>query len=220
MDFLSIIEDTGLDVGSARLKLDSYQRNVEALAKELDKLPVTTDKECSVLVGKTGEATKLLKKVDSEKLRLTKPAREYTKAVNNTAKLLTEKLGDAIKAAKGRIGQFQHRQELERRKAEEKIKKASEKLQKDLEEQAKESGVEAPKVTPAPLPKPKKVAMSEEGSTAHVRKQWKADIVDEGAVPRNYCSPDLKKINAAVKAGVREIAGVKIYEDIQTVLRT
>lgn len=42
---------------------------------------------------------------------------------------------------------------------------------------------------------------------------WKYEIEDETQVPLAYCSPDSAKINAAIKAGVREIPGVRVYED-------
>lgn len=44
------------------------------------------------------------------------------------------------------------------------------------------------------------------------RKVWTGEVVDESQVPRQYMTVDQKKINAAVKAGEREIPGVKIYE--------
>lgn len=42
----------------------------------------------------------------------------------------------------------------------------------------------------------------------------KWEIVNESAIPRAFCSPDSKKINSAVKAGVRTIEGLRIYEDM------
>jgi vacuolar-type H+-ATPase subunit I/STV1 len=220
MDFMDVVEDTGLSISDARIRLEAHEAKLGALAEHLDGLPVTTDDECSDVLGQTGEATDLLKKVEAERVRLVKPANEYTKAVNATARKMSEKLKDAVEGAKHRIGQFRHRQELERRKAEEAIKKASEKLQKELDEEAKKSGVEAPTVTPAPLPKKRKVAVSETGATAHTRKVWKYKVIDEGKVPRQYCTPDGKKINAAIKGGMREIEGLEIWEDVTTVLKT
>jgi hypothetical protein len=36
-----------------------------------------------------------------------------------------------------------------------------------------------------------------------------------GAVPREYCIPDNQKIRDAVKMGIREIPGCRIFEDMQ-----
>ena len=50
-------------------------------------------------------------------------------------------------------------------------------------------------------------------------KTWKHEIVNPLLVPIEYCTPDPVKINAAIKSGVRMIAGVKIYEE-ETIRRT
>jgi seryl-tRNA synthetase len=45
-----------------------------------------------------------------------------------------------------------------------------------------------------------------------IRKQWTYEITDENQVPRDYCSPDHYKIQTAIKNGIREITGIRIYE--------
>jgi hypothetical protein len=42
--------------------------------------------------------------------------------------------------------------------------------------------------------------------------EWTFEITDSAAVPRPYCEPVDSLLRKAVKAGVREIAGVRIYE--------
>lgn len=42
------------------------------------------------------------------------------------------------------------------------------------------------------------------------RTAW--EIVEEEKIPRAFCSPDSKKINEAIKSGVRKIDGVRIFE--------
>lgn len=42
---------------------------------------------------------------------------------------------------------------------------------------------------------------------------FKYEIIDENLVPKSFCSPDSKKINEAIKNGVREIEGIKIFEE-------
>lgn len=48
---------------------------------------------------------------------------------------------------------------------------------------------------------------------AGARVIWKAELIDEDQVPREYCSPNMVKINASLKLGIREIPGVKIWAD-------
>lgn len=51
-----------------------------------------------------------------------------------------------------------------------------------------------------------------ENKVKGIRSLWKYEITNESDVPRQFCSPDSKKINEAIKSGVREIAGMKIYQ--------
>jgi hypothetical protein len=102
-------------------------------------------------------------------------------------------------------------------------KKAEEERQaalKAAEEEAAKHTVEAPVVPDLIIQKDEKAVHTETGTSAHIRKVWKAEVVDGGLVPLAYCSPDQKKLNEAVKGGVRTIPGVRIWEDASTVLRT
>lgn len=55
---------------------------------------------------------------------------------------------------------------------------------------------------------------------ASTRKRWVATVIDETRVPREYLSIDQKAINAAVKAGVREIPGVTIEQQDELAIRS
>lgn len=48
--------------------------------------------------------------------------------------------------------------------------------------------------------------------SATTTKRWVGTVVDESRVPREYLAVDQRKINAAVKAGVRDIPGVTIEQ--------
>lgn len=52
-----------------------------------------------------------------------------------------------------------------------------------------------------------------------MRKVWTHDIEDESKIPREYMTVDVKRIRDAVRAGLREIPGVRIFQDIQTSFR-
>jgi hypothetical protein len=51
------------------------------------------------------------------------------------------------------------------------------------------------------------------GGKAAVSYRWKATVIDEAAVPRQYLKVDMGAINAAVRAGVREIDGCEIKRE-------
>lgn len=64
------------------------------------------------------------------------------------------------------------------------------------------------------------ICESTELTGTSVRTVWSAEIVDANQVPAEYCSPDARKINAAVAAGVRDIPGVLISQKTQVSTRT
>lgn len=50
------------------------------------------------------------------------------------------------------------------------------------------------------------------GATVSMVRSWEFEVTDPNAVPREFLTVDSTAIAAAVKAGTREIAGVRIYE--------
>lgn len=57
-----------------------------------------------------------------------------------------------------------------------------------------------------------KTTILEEGSF-QMKKSWTFEVTDFGSVPHEYFTLDEKKIRAAVRSGVRDIAGVRIFEE-------
>lgn len=49
--------------------------------------------------------------------------------------------------------------------------------------------------------------------------KWKGEVTDPTLLPRQYLMPNQAAIDAAVAGGVREIPGVRIFEDIRTAIR-
>ena len=55
--------------------------------------------------------------------------------------------------------------------------------------------------------------------TAKIEVVWVCNIIDPDKVPREYCMPDIDKLDKAVEAGVREIPGCKIEESFDQKIR-
>lgn len=71
------------------------------------------------------------------------------------------------------------------------------------------------------VPRVKEAAriVSFSGSKASASVKWKGEVVDLEALPRQYMMPNQAAIDAAIKGGVREIPGVRIFEDVRTAIR-
>lgn len=73
-------------------------------------------------------------------------------------------------------------------------------------------------VAPAPIKEVARVA-SASGNKASAGTKWVGEVVDIDKLPRHYMVANQAMIDAAVKGGVREIPGVRIYETAKTSLR-
>jgi hypothetical protein len=49
---------------------------------------------------------------------------------------------------------------------------------------------------------------------------WDFEIVDESKIPREYLMVNEKAIRAAIKAGVRDIPGVRIFQKEELAVKT
>lgn len=57
------------------------------------------------------------------------------------------------------------------------------------------------------------------GSKASASVKWRGEVVDLATLPRQYMRANQDAIDAAVKGGVREIPGVRIFEEVRTAIR-
>ena len=165
----------------------------------------------------------------SEELRtfFVKPLNDQVKAINEKFRLAIRPFMDADTLITGKILDYrrkenariaeENRLEAERQRlefeAEQLRLKAEAKKLKGIE---KEMAVaEIPKeFVPEPIIVQKKSIATSAG-TLKTRKTWKAIVVDENIIPREYLSVDMVKLNSAVRSGVRVIAGVSI-EQVET----
>lgn len=206
-------------LAKVRAELATYKPQLEAMKAQALALEVKDDASNEQAVGMAASAKRLAKEVEARRVEITRPSLEFQRAVNALAKQLTDPLGQIEGGLKRKCSTYLAKVEQERRKAEARAQEEARKLQEALDAEAKEKGIEAAKVEMPTMPKVDPVTRTEAGN-ASLRKEWKAEILDPNKVPRKYCVPDMRLIRQAVKGGVRKIAGCRIFEDVQTVIRT
>ncbi|EFK10195.1 conserved hypothetical protein [delta proteobacterium NaphS2] len=209
-----------MDLEEAKRKFEPYRQKIADMQAQADALTVDSDESQETAVESAAQAKRLLKALDEERKRLIKDPDQFVRSMNAFVRSFRKPLDALVGTLRGKIGDFQYQKELERRKIAKKMEEEAAARKAKLEAEAKESGVEPPQVMPVPAPKPDTTTRTESGATASIRTQWVGEIQDPQAVPREYCCPDQKAIDQAVKLGVREIPGVKIYEKPITVLRS
>lgn len=204
----------GATILSAIEKVDS-QQSLEQATEWLQKAKTLQN----FIVKKVEELCRPLKDMKAD-------ADEIQRKIKNYADEIHQPLGAASQDLQQKILAYHEilRQEAERARKvhEEMVREQMEKARKEeearklKEAEAIKKGkpvieeatvIEPPVIVAPPVVEPPKV----KGLTTI----WKYEITDPDAIPRTYLTPDLAKINAAVKGGLREIPGVRIFSEQQ-----
>jgi len=191
---------------------------LQAARLRVEKAKVDTPEQAEQMTQLLGQAQKLKKRMESKRKQAIEKPDDYVRSVNRFVKSYRDKIDDLIRAGKKKIGVFHQRQELKRREEEKRLREEQAKIQRELDAAAEKSGVEKVTLQPAAIPK-KTTPIRTEAGTASARMVWKHNVVDESKVPREYLSVDDKKIAAAIRAGIREISGVEIFEEADVRVR-
>lgn len=148
------------------------------------------------------------REAEEEKLRLERERLAKAETARIEKEIKANKLADEArqKMLAEQEKQRKEREELENQRLAIEREKREIAEQKRIMEEAKKAEDEKR------LREEKIKQMEEEDSIKGITKLWTYDIVDEAKIPVQFCSLDSKKINKAIKAGIREIAGLKIYQ--------
>lgn len=161
----------------------------------------------------------LIKKIDEERTILVKPLNDHVKMINGRFKNSVVRLEAGQATIDRKILAFKVEEEkrlkaeaAERRRLEE---EAAIKRAEELEAAGK--GTEANAVienaaaAPAPVAKVGTMRGSY-GAVATVRQVWTFEIDDISKVPADYLEVKSSAVNQAIRDGVREIPGLRIYQ--------
>lgn len=211
---------SALDLEGAKRAFEPYKRRISEMQQQADALEIRDDSGEKQAVDAAAQAKKLVNALEDQRKSVIADPDKFVRSVNSFVRTFRQPLDNVVNTLRLKIGTFQYEKELERRKIQKAMEEEARKLQEKLDAEAKEAGIELPPVMPVPAPRPDSITRTEAGASASIRTQWTGEIIEPGKVPREYCSPDQSKISQAVKAGVRQIPGVKIFEKPITVLRS
>lgn len=184
-----------------------------------------------------GEMLKIIKNkvktIEGARKRITKPLNDYIKSWNGEFKTVLDRANDVKDKIEKEVLRYNKIKEQQKREDEE-IKRQEE--LKRLEEEREISELKAELLDSKAEEKKseyleKKITKLEDkeiqikpsydlgDSKLTIRKSWTYEVVDENLVPRDFCSPDHKKIMDDIKSGTREIPGLNIYQKETTMSR-
>lgn len=148
------------------------------------------------------------KKVLEERRRFfITPLKDHVKRIEAELKMVAEPLIKADVIIRGKVVDYRIKIKEEAKKKEEELQRKAEKERQKQVEKAEAKG-EAPP-PPAPMPTVE-VPKTTEGIT--MVKTWTYEIQDINKVPREYLILDTAAVMKAVRLGIREIPGLRIYQ--------
>lgn len=223
------------DLERVKARFADYRPVLDDMKAKAAAVTVTNQESASVATSMASQAKRLAKQIEDQRKAIVEAPNAFVKGANTLAKSFSEPLSEIDRLLVGKINAYQREQERIRMEQERKAREEAEALRKKLEEdqkkeqarldaEAKAKGTE-PAQAPPPIvpeiiiPQAKTITRTEDGS-ASIRKVWTWKLLDFAKLPDEYKRVDEVKLNQAVKAGLREIAGVEIFEDQKTVIRT
>lgn len=148
-----------------------------------------------------------LKQIEDKRISFTAPLNQSLKEINASFKKMVEPIKYAKDELTSRLMTWR-RQEQARIDAERvKAVKEEERRRKIQEAHAAKGHIVKEDITPVLKPVPFSV-----NDTTKVQKRWTYVIENESLVPRDYLMLNGPAITAAVRAGVRDIPGVVIFQ--------
>ena len=214
----------GFDTRAVMADLNALELKCTGLINEATALEITTASEKMDATNISGALQELSKQVKTKCESFLEPFKKITSAINGPKKRIMEAATTAKNIVNQKIFQYKKQEEINQARQQKIIDEQTAQLQKKLKAQAAELKIEAPRVAPIKAPKPVTIVRGDSGASVYTRKGWKCEIVDPDKVPFalkgkdgkerfRLCIPSMKLLNQAVKMGVREIPGCRIFED-------
>lgn len=200
-----------------RAQLEAPVAGLEYVTEAIETFVIADEGDYEIAADLLAEIAGALKAIEAQRLELTRPLNEVVRRINAAAKATAGALPDASTRLRGLMSDYRSEQERVRYEA------------KVAAQAASGQAVVDPGSLPAAAPATVTTAT---GSKVGSRKRWTFEVTDAHALAK-ACSkskaawaehgdmvmPSPTYINAAVKAGLREFPGLRIFEKSDAVVR-
>ena len=203
----------------ARDRFEAFSQILRKNREMAEGMTIKNNDDYAQAVALGGSFQKLKKETSNLKLEITKDARDFAGRVNSLANRITEECDRATKQLKAKGTNWLFVKEQERREKEKKLQEEHQRLQEQLNLAAKEANTTPIEIAPPVLPDEDDGIKTETG-TSYTKKQWVFELEDLMKVPIEYLMLNEKKVKDNIKAGVRNIFGIKIFEEKKLVIRS
>ena len=148
-----------------------------------------------------------LKQIEGKRTSFTAPLNQSLKEINATFKKMVEPIKYAKESLTSRLMSWRRQEQARIDEERAKAVREEERRRKIQEAHAAKGHVVKEDITPVVKPIPFSV-----NDTTKVQLRWTYEIEDDTKIPRDYLTVNGPAITQAVRAGVRDIPGVKIYQ--------
>lgn len=211
---------------------------VSELVAAAKQVIIMTRVDMSQAVDLVAAIKKRQREAEDARTRITKPINEALREVNGRFKSMVAPLDEAESVLKGKMLTFQKAEEAKAREEAQRLQKqqdeadrlAREEAQRKRDEEAKQATDDEtfdraelpPAVVNAPLPVPertiiepaiRKTTFGQSGAAFTAKEVWKFELVDLAQVPVEFTLLDSSKVNQAIRAGIREIPGIRVFKE-------
>jgi hypothetical protein len=199
------------DIMAARKALQVFANQVGAMEHEAKELTVNSRETATTATEMIGQVKNLFNAGDGHRKEIVKRPDSFVRQVNGFWKPLGGRLKALEAILKRKLSDFSYQEELDRRETERLQREAVANLQEKLNKQAEARGVDPVLVAPVAVPDRREPTRSDTAVASTVM-VWDFEVQDPAAVPRPYLAVDEAAIRAAVRGGIRDIPGVRIFE--------
>lgn len=201
----------------AKHSLMQFRSAIQAMNAEASELEVQDDESERRGAEMTAQARGLQRQIEEKQKQIIEEPQRFVKAVQNFTLPFRKDLDAIIAQVKRKLEAYGYRKELARREAEKRAQEEAARIQKEMDRRAKKAGVEPVVILAPVLPDKREPVRTESGTTSYVS-VWDYGIEDVSRIPARYLLPDPTNraaVMESIRAGVREIPGLRIFERMQ-----
>lgn len=202
-------------------KIQLIEQDVQSFVAPLQSFQITSDEENALAAEYLSQVKKRVKRIEELRVFFVKPLNDQVSEINKMFKPQASPLIAIEAKIKEEMKRYFIQEETKKKAELEEKLKAQEKLNEELKQTGLDIQITNLEVVDS-VKMPEKSIKSSSGTVSH-KKVWTYEVVDLNAL--RAARPDLfeldrAKVTALVREGVRELEGVRIYEDVQISART
>jgi hypothetical protein len=204
----------------AKINFAKYEAEVKAMKATADDFKIIDAETGTKAVEMAGQAKAMKKMIEATRKDIIADASAFVTAVNQFAKPYTAALDGIATVLERKITAHTQEQNRLRLVQQQKIAEEAKKLNDKISKQALKAGVEAPQPMFIPVVDSAPEIIRTAAGSASLRTTWAFEVTDFSQVPDEYKVIDTAAVKNAMSAGIRNIPGIRIFQEVKTQIRS